>query len=995
MANIGISNASYHADTSILKLMRSVDNSVKRVASAGSNITASDSASLKGMDYSFHLDFAGTSAAIKSISVAQAHLSTALTTLDNASNILAKIQELAVLGANGSNSVASSEAIDAEAEALADELHKVMSDTKYKGVNVFDDGTSQSSLAMGIRSSGSFKTLLTQLDYDDFYDIDNPGITSLSSGVKYEIKRELTQLEKDAILTRTTGLTEEQLEVGFRFTTNDAVTNNIGNGTITIDPNGINTHNYVRGSGIQQFDLNATALALTEDFKGGFLDIEISENYENADNLSIQNAGNISIVDGKVFFRDANINGSPTIEIGEVDEVSNGENGKKLRINLHSDATVPGTSNLKNGDFSDLIQETVGYSATYNNVAKTETRDGVLGDLREGVAGPMRPIVNNIAAPTYENISLLGGSGSGARVSIKTGLDPSGNEQITQIQYLDRGKDYVRDDNLIIPDGIGTIGGTVLIVDSIDNNETVTLTVANTNNTYANAVWGDRATWAPDETGYYDFDANGDPAVGNDRLQYNPGDNKLTNPWRWVPNPNGVELDPETGARLNDIKEYRTEIVQEVTGTTYTGETTLTDSVFAGYRANTETVPEYWTRYEGRVDFGTNFTIDQFPTDAILADPLDQANELDAANGNVDTTGRIPISIPTPSEAVMAATADGLRNDNAPTTSDPTNAMSVSINGGKLKLNTSQFSFQNVPGGPYGILHGPAAVSDVFRGEAGQFLKLDYTATGTGDDYHVAGYIYRVNPDGSAASDPIMALNETGTSVNDRASVEVPETGDYRFVFVVGTYDKTGGRVAGADMTIDNIVAEDPYTIGTNAVDALLKSLHFVNNAANATPTKTLTATLSSADRSTTLTDNALINMVNFDATQETNGPYMIAPTLNLVSTPSDGANDQASQILIAKVERLQENIAEAKVDAGAKYSALESALDSLTDLSAQYSMASGKISDLNFSQESAFLTKSQIQHNVASAMLAQANLSQNDLLLLVAENSLNGPSLD
>ena len=114
-----------------------------------------------------------------------------------------------------------------------------------------------------------------------------------------------------------------------------------------------------------------------------------------------------------------------------------------------------------------------------------------------------------------------------------------------------------------------------------------------------------------------------------------------------------------------------------------------------------------------------------------------------------------------------------------------------------------------------------------------------------------------------------------------------------------------------------------------------------------------------------------------------------------MVSTPSDGANSQASQILIAKVEGLQKNIAEAKVDAGAKYSALESAIDSLTDLSAQYSMASGKISDLNFSQESAFLTKSQIQHNVASAMLAQANLSQNDLLLLVAENSLNGPTLD
>ena len=36
-----------------------------------------------------------------------------------------------------------------------------------------------------------------------------------------------------------------------------------------------------------------------------------------------------------------------------------------------------------------------------------------------------------------------------------------------------------------------------------------------------------------------------------------------------------------------------------------------------------------------------------------------------------------------------------------------------------------------------------------------------------------------------------MALNETGTSTTGRASVRVPETGNYRFVFIVGTHDLT------------------------------------------------------------------------------------------------------------------------------------------------------------------------------------------------------------
>ena len=35
------------------------------------------------------------------------------------------------------------------------------------------------------------------------------------------------------------------------------------------------------------------------------------------------------------------------------------------------------------------------------------------------------------------------------------------------------------------------------------------------------------ATWGAGESGFYDFDANGNPAVGADRLQYNQFENKF------------------------------------------------------------------------------------------------------------------------------------------------------------------------------------------------------------------------------------------------------------------------------------------------------------------------------------------------------------------------------------------------------------------------------------------------------------------------------------
>ena len=85
LANIGIGNASYYADNSISRLNRQVGESVEKVSSNKSNVTNGDKSSLVSMDNTFKLDLAATNAAVKNMSVAQAYLSTAISTLDNAS----------------------------------------------------------------------------------------------------------------------------------------------------------------------------------------------------------------------------------------------------------------------------------------------------------------------------------------------------------------------------------------------------------------------------------------------------------------------------------------------------------------------------------------------------------------------------------------------------------------------------------------------------------------------------------------------------------------------------------------------------------------------------------------------------------------------------------------------------------------------------------------------------------------------------------------------
>ena len=136
MANLGISNASYYTDRFIHKINKEVDNSVNKLSTA-KKYNGFRCSLPKSMDYTFRLDIAATNA-VKNMSMTQAYLSTAITSLDTASAILARIHELAVLGANSSNSVDDLSALDVEAEALADEFHKSMSSADFKGKLVFD-----------------------------------------------------------------------------------------------------------------------------------------------------------------------------------------------------------------------------------------------------------------------------------------------------------------------------------------------------------------------------------------------------------------------------------------------------------------------------------------------------------------------------------------------------------------------------------------------------------------------------------------------------------------------------------------------------------------------------------------------------------------------------------------------------------------------------------------------------------------------------------------
>ena len=1255
MANLGVANASYYADNSISRVNRQVDVSVEKISSNKANVTNGDKSSLVSMDNVLKLDIAATNAAVKNMSVAQAYLSTAISTLDNASAILRKIHQLAVMGANGSNSDADNAAINIESEALIDAFHKSMTVAQFKGKEVFTDEPNTFTLASGGRSN-AIEFGVGKVDYDILYDYTNPGQTVLTGGVNYEIKRDLSDAEKAAILSRSSNLTADQLVKGFQFKTDPVEDINRGGGSMSVITesapiNNIKTYN--RGDNRVKFDADAT-FQQAGDFKGGYLDVELTGNNETSDTLSLQNTtrlknGNpidsIKIVNGVVSYND-DVHG--LINIGKIVDETNGANGKKLRIQLFDDASIPGTGILENGNFEKPIvnegaQPTKTYTAgehrmgVVDNYTITNGGSGVGGtgytqktdtlttglargsdtyslNFTGGSGNGFRAHVNVVGGSvqivevidkgsgytagdvlTLNNATELGGAGAGFQVTVNSIVNSLGNGNGTQ------GVELVKTPNFVdIPDVVRqTQNGRYAWGEQYSINDVVRVAVPQgqnqagdilsnhvhiANGTYAtDPNWvgianttfnpayttnapikeqiaigdqqagdttiyainpangqrivdiiavgqqqagdravvvgtqnipvgsqqagdravisgtvnipvgsqqaGDRVVYAKNaaggtyswgetylagsnkktlvggntptnvlhtQAGTYTFDATGT----NFNLNYQVGDPVLQRievgnqvgsdtAVMGVGEGAGVvfytrqqkvqttieishyERDNITHYERDNISHYERDRIafytrektlytrQQATGTTirkYNGETIGNQQAHTGWTQGTSPYIQNWyTSDNNRVLFGSGNTNGSFTITDTENGTLITSSTVDGSYSNNSKT----ITVPTPSWQDMASPAyedftdqfGATRSstpavedrDNHPlrygpgvkagvaNSSDPTVEL-VNSNGGKaVKLDTGYIEFQD--GNGFGIYHGPAIVSDEFTILANKpkIVRLDYTAAGVNDDFHVAGYIYEVNPaTGAHIVDPstgkakiTMAVNETAkVETAGRAGITVTDAGTYRFVFVVGTHDLTGGLIAGADMTVDNIVAEDPYAITDVPIQELLRAVHYENSAASAAGTKTLTASVESGDKSLFVRDKALMNMQGFES-PASDGPFMIVPSLNFTTQPSEGGTGSAV-VLTKKIEVVQDRINLARTQAGSQYGALEEAIDSTTDLRSQFALGSGTLSDLNFSMETVNLTRRQMQQDVASSVLAQANKTQSSLVSLV-----------
>lgn len=179
---------------------------------------------------------------------------------------------------------------------------------------------------------------------------------------------------------------------------------------------------------------------------------------------------------------------------------------------------------------------------------------------------------------------------------------------------------------------------------------------------------------------------------------------------------------------------------------------------------------------------------------------------------------------PTPVDATPTGAEPSFVNQNA---NFSTSLISSGLPAGSsLGLN---MVLSNISTPSYGVVHGPYVVSEQSVPlDAGSIVSFDWKAQGGVDSFDV--YAYLLNTD---TGQNITLLNRTGITSNwTTSTTTVPQAGNYKFVFVSGTYDQTGGTMAGAQLTIDNVRVNgsaEAYEPSTQDIDALAALVTYSN----------------------------------------------------------------------------------------------------------------------------------------------------------------------
>jgi flagellin-like hook-associated protein FlgL len=271
----------------------------------------------------------------------------------------------------------------------------------------------------------------------------------------------------------------------------------------------------------------------------------------------------------------------------------------------------------------------------------------------------------------------------------------------------------------------------------------------------------------------------------------------------------------------------------------------------------------------------------------------------------------------------------------------------------------------------YGILHGPYLVSkDAISLKPGDSVSFDWQATGGSDAYDVIGYL--VDEKTGQTQELINQTGDSPSASTNWATVTqtVKTEGSYKFVFVAGTWDASGGRAAGANLYIDNVVVDTSEQIVQ--ADAALRVDEIVVTKKDQNLDK---------DELTKLFDR----LYGFEEdVGRSYGVQFVGNRIEIDSNPIVSELESVSSIDVRSAAGANSALtildqalaysADSQADLSAVSRAVDYRMERLLDSSLQMEGAKSRIIDADYALESALLSKQQMLQQMASFVLTNTN---------------------
>jgi len=215
---------------------------------------------------------------------------------------------------------------------------------------------------------------------------------------------------------------------------------------------------------------------------------------------------------------------------------------------------------------------------------------------------------------------------------------------------------------------------------------------------------------------------------------------------------------------------------------------------------------------------------------------------------------------------------------------------------------------------PYGSMFGPEAWSSPFDAYAGDSLAVDWSAQNGSDHYEVYGFLVNTSDN----SHTLLFHGRGATQAWTTTNGTIPADGNYRFRFVSGSYDATGGLALGASLYIDNIRVFGADGNDT-AATSLARLVTYANSSNNPASSRNLDFLARAADgNQTTASSTITITLVD-DAPSITTsggsaaftdgGPAVFLDAGVTISDPDGGSIDGATVAISTGLDASQDQL--------------------------------------------------------------------------------------